>query len=81
MPTAISWRQVSATMAGDETTWGTPPAFTLMPTTSPRLEEAPPGVEGRRLAGQRPHPAVHHLAHDVGVDDQARLVEAARGAE
>ena len=31
----MSWRQVSATMAGFETTWGTPPAFTLMPTTSP----------------------------------------------
>ena len=30
----MSWRQVSATMAGFETTWGTPPAFTLMPTTS-----------------------------------------------
>ena len=33
-PTSISRRQISATTAGDETTWGTPPAFTLMPTTS-----------------------------------------------
>jgi hypothetical protein len=57
MPTAMSWRQVSATIAGDETTWGTP---------GRRLagESAHPAVQ--HLAHD---PVVHH---EAGLVEAAR---------